>query len=68
MAHLAKEAPAQAAAEPAAAESTVSAEVPVGRNYHKCLLPSIQMTEGKLLNGTRNVGDAVKEGDILSRN
>lgn len=61
-----EEAPAQAVAEPAAAESTVSAEVPDGVEIITMPRLSDTMTEGKVAKWHKNVGDAVKEGDILA--
>ncbi|MDX8567469.1 2-oxo acid dehydrogenase subunit E2 [Elizabethkingia sp. HX XZB] len=61
-----EEAPAQAAAEPAAAESTASAEVPAGVEIITMPRLSDTMTEGKVAKWHKNVGDAVKEGDILA--
>lgn len=61
-----EEAPAQAATEPAAAESTASAEVPAGVEIITMPRLSDTMTEGKVAKWHKNVGDAVKEGDILA--
>ncbi|MHC6198947.1 pyruvate dehydrogenase [Elizabethkingia miricola] len=61
-----EEAPAQAAAKPAAAESTASAEVPAGVEIITMPRLSDTMTEGKVAKWHKNVGDAVKEGDILA--
>lgn len=61
-----EEAPAQPVAEPAATESTASAEVPVGVEIITMPRLSDTMTEGKVAKWHKNVGDAVKEGDILA--
>ncbi|OPB94753.1 2-oxo acid dehydrogenase subunit E2 [Elizabethkingia ursingii] len=61
-----EEAPAEAVAEPAAAESTASAEVPAGVEIITMPRLSDTMTEGKVAKWHKNVGDAVKEGDILA--
>ncbi|CAI9687434.1 2-oxo acid dehydrogenase subunit E2 [Elizabethkingia anophelis] len=61
-----EEAPAQPVAEPAATESTASAEVPAGVEIITMPRLSDTMTEGKVAKWHKNVGDAVKEGDILA--